>query len=119
MGLVETITQGVKAAFLATSDLAKPGTLTQPSTLDDVTETETPGTSTEPNVLVAAFKTTEVNGADVKMGDLKALVEADQVDFTPQVGQTLVLDGSTWDVRDVNDVAGLHLMYVLQLRKPD
>jgi hypothetical protein len=116
--LRDQIVEGVRQAFVATQDLAKEVTLEHPDTMDQVTEVITPGTEESAQVIAAGYHSQDVDGVNVQADDLKVLLEAAQINTTPGPDMRLVLDGATYAVVRVNDVAKLGVVFVVQARKP-
>ena len=95
-------------------------TKTTAGTFDPVTGTTIGSTSTDTVVKIAppaAVDVAEVNGTSIQTGDLKVSVAA--LDYTPDINQTVTIDGATYDVVSVSPVYSGELvaLYDCQVRK--
>lgn len=95
-------------------------TKTTAGTFDPVTGTTAGSTSTDTVVKVvppAAVDVAEVNGTSIQTGDMKVSVAA--VDYTPDINQTVTIDGATYDIISVSPVYSGELvaLYDCQVRK--
>ena len=115
MGLKATVAAAVTAAFSALGDLVETATLQQPSTLDPVTEAETPGATTtisvvEGNLSEAARYFSGLNwrgvAGEVQSADAMVLADANETGlaFLPDQDQTLTWRSDTYIIHRVDPV---------------
>lgn len=114
--LLETIAAGVTQAFEALGDLVIEGTLTQPSTIDGVTEAVTPGLTGTWGVVEAEFTQTDVLGGQVEAGDLKVVADNAAKPFEPAPGDNFTWKGITYKIHQANPTQGA--LWELHLRRP-
>ncbi len=96
-------------------DLIEDVTYTKPGAWDIVTETQTPASTETVRIKAAPFKRQEIDGDNVMVGDLNALIIQAEITATPEMDDTVLWDGVTYLVRAVENVH--QVTWRLQLRR--
>ncbi len=123
MGLRAEFDAAAISIFDAFGDLIEDVTHTKPGAWDIVTETQTPASTETIRVALREYTRAEqfsarganAGNVDVMSGDLQGLVIQSEMTATPEIDDTLLLDGVTYLVRSIGNIS--KILWRLQLRR--
>lgn len=91
-----------------------------PGTYNPVTDASTATWTTDSTYgLFTGYSQYFIDGTRIKVGDRKLLVSAHGLSFTLEVGDKVIADSETWEIKDPNAVApdGDPILYKAQIRR--
>lgn len=107
-------------ASVLLAEYGRPMLLRRPgvSTIDPVTDEEvsSPPVDQPCTGIATSYQTNLIDGTRIKSGDRKVILTAEQ---PPQMADTLVIDGTSWTLVDIDtkQPAETVLVYILQVRR--
>lgn len=122
MGLKEAFKAAAQTAFTAASNVKKTVTYRSKSSTNP---TYTPSSATVSDsyseysiqVICEDYNSREIDNQTVLSTDLKVLIPVDNVNFTPKINDTIVIDDIVWEIIGIHkDPADA--LYTFHSRKP-
>lgn len=120
MSLRALVQDAVVAGYSALGDIPESVTY---STKAQTVFSPTTGQVTRPasnygvSMVFAQYNKREIDGEMIKPEDMKGLLPAKDLGFSPQIGDTITRGSAVWSVRDIG-IDPAQSLYILQLRKP-
>lgn len=104
-----------KRVFDTFGDLIEDVAYKRAGVWNPVTETQDPAASETVRIKASPFTRQEIDGANVMIGDLKALIIQTELTIIPKIDDTITWDGVDYLVRAVENVH--KVLWRLQLRR--
>lgn len=67
--------------------------------------------------LTTSFMKKEINGENIKSGDLQLYIKYDDFTFVPKLDDAVTIEGEDWDIVDLADIEQKKSVYWFQLRR--